>query len=103
MQRPEHLISIFAWSLLGYRVRDFVPLPRIFFITFRRTFSYERHAHLKQWRLIGFRRQRSGITHECPNLVLILDVIEHAQLARHGNRHVEQTALLDDMLKPKTG
>jgi hypothetical protein len=72
-------------------------------MTSGRVFSYERYAHLKHWCLVSFRRQQPHKTHQRPNSILVLDVIEHPQLSRHSSRHVEQTAPLDGMLKRKAG
>ena len=71
---------------------DVVTLPRFRFITRRRALSDEGDANFKNCFVT------SGLTlevpHDSPDSILIFNVIKHAQLARHWNRHVQQAAFL---------
>ena len=71
---------------------DVVTLPRFRFTTRRRALSDEGDANFKNCFVT------SGLTlevpHDSPDSILIFNVIKHAELARHWNRHVEQAAFL---------
>jgi hypothetical protein len=57
-------------------------------------FTDEGDANFEQGSFLWSPLQQSSITNQCPNAVLIFNVIEYTQLSRHRNRHVEQAATL---------
>ena len=80
---------------------DLVPFPRLSFITGGRAFADERNADFKPETLV--RRLAFEIPHDGPDSILIFNVIKHAQLARHRDRHVQQPPFFRGPRQSETG
>src|SRR6185503_13529547 len=78
-----------------------VTFPRFGFITRRRSFPDERYADIEDRLIIDNRGLH--VSHHRPDSILVLHVIEHAQLPRHRYRHVQETTLFSRVLERETG
>src|SRR5688572_4214134 len=82
-------------------IRNLVTLPRLTFITLRRTFADERNTNFKHGCL--WSGPAAEVPHYRPDSILIFNVIVNAQLPRHGNRHVQQPAPFGRPLQCESG
>ncbi len=78
-----------------------VTCPRFGFITRRRAFPDECDADVEDRFVIN--DLGLHVSHHSPDSILVLHVIEHAQLPRHRDRHVQETALFSRVLERETG
>src|SRR5690349_4211358 len=99
--RKRYQYFIRRFGGLERTVRDVVTLPRFFFITRRRMLADERDADIEH--CLIFNERGLGISHDGPDPVLVFDMIEHAQLPRHRDRHVQQSTLFGGMSEGETG
>src|SRR5687768_7992653 len=74
---------------LSRGVGHIVTFPRLRIVARRRSFADKGDTEVKHDFVPG--ALTSQISDDGPNSVLLLDMIEHAQLPRHWDRHVQQS------------